>query len=158
MKKRKAPRGASVRERLEFYSERMPNGCLEWTANRYTDGNGQIKINGKPRQVHRVTWEQEKGPIPEDVKVLHKCDNPSCRDIKHLKLGTIGDNNRDRAVKGRSRPLLGEDHPNTSLTEAQVRAIRYSSEYQDVLAEPYSVSQTTISRIQRRARWAYLED
>lgn len=35
--------------------------------------------------------------------VMHSCDTPACIEPKHLKLGTVADNNRDMAQKGRCR-------------------------------------------------------
>jgi hypothetical protein len=62
--------------------------------------------------------------IGEDEFVLHSCDNPMCCNPKHLRVGTLQDNADDRKKRGRSNHCFGPNHPNTSLTEDQVRSMR----------------------------------
>lgn len=64
-------------------------------------GYVQISVNGKKMYYHRWIWEQKYGPIPDDKKVLHKCDNPACINVDHLFLGTQKDNVQDAVNKGR---------------------------------------------------------
>lgn len=88
-------------ERLERYLVRMPSGCIEWSASRFAQGYGQIKIDGKNRKTHRVAWELVNGPIPDGLMVCHRCDNPPCCNLDHLFLGTAADNTHDMQAKGR---------------------------------------------------------
>lgn len=68
------------------------------------NGYGTILLsNDKKSLVHRVAWSLFKGPIPEDLHVLHKCDVRNCVNPYHLFLGTNLDNIHDRIAKGRSR-------------------------------------------------------
>lgn len=53
-------------------------------------------------QAHRKAWEDEHGPIPPGMKVLHRCDNPPCVNVDHLFLGTQADNIADMIAKGRA--------------------------------------------------------
>ena len=81
------------------------DGCWEWTAGtRQNGGYGVIATPGKSvarggtgRQLvaHRLSWEIHNGPIPENLLVLHRCDNPPCTNPEHLYLGTQKDNVRD---------------------------------------------------------------
>lgn len=61
------------------------------------------------KRAHRASWEFYRGPIPEGMHVLHKCDVPLCVNPDHLFLGTQADNMRDKSLKGRQ--LYGENHP-----------------------------------------------
>ncbi|HAM40847.1 MAG TPA: hypothetical protein DCP69_05785 [Candidatus Omnitrophica bacterium] len=96
---------------------------------------------------HRAMWRLAYGPIPEGIRVLHHCDNPSCVRPDHLYLGTAADNGRDMSARRRNR---------TKLMPEQVRLIRkhYTlGQTMDTLAAEYSVSQTTIAKIIHRRTW-----
>jgi len=95
----------------------MKTPCLEWQACRDSKGYGRLSSRigrmGKVEAAHRLMWELEHGPIPDDLHVLHKCDNPPCVAIEHLFLGTPADNAADRDAKGRqSAPpkFYGDKH------------------------------------------------
>jgi len=81
--------------------------CWNWLG-RTTDGYGHMSINGKEVLSHRLAYQFSVGLIPSGLAVLHTCDNPSCCNPKHLWLGTRADNNKDRALKGRSADYRGE--------------------------------------------------
>lgn len=77
--------------------------CWEWMAAREKKGYGKFGVSNPRRLVKasRFVWELERGPIPEGLWVLHRCDHPPCVNPAHLFLGTARDNNRDTASKGR---------------------------------------------------------
>jgi hypothetical protein len=60
---------------------------------------------GWATSVHRIAWENARGPIPKGLHVLHQCDNRRCVNVEHLWLGTAADNARDRERKNRTRGL-----------------------------------------------------
>jgi hypothetical protein len=80
------------------------DGCWEWQAYRDEDGYGSVGSFGNADRMstHRYSWVLHNGPIPADLFVLHRCDNPPCVRPDHLFLGTVLDNNRDAIAKGRS--------------------------------------------------------
>jgi len=102
------------------------NECWEWQANRDNNGYGRFGHRYKLLSAHRVAWEIENGPIPKDLCVLHRCDNPSCVNISHLFLGTHKDNMKDRDQKGRSRggSLKGETNPSCKHKDCEVTRIK----------------------------------
>lgn len=77
------------------------SGCHEWSGARDTCGYGQFWTGRDFMRAHRYVWEQNFGPIPEGLLVLHRCDNPPCVNPAHLFLGTQKDNMQDRVRKGR---------------------------------------------------------
>jgi hypothetical protein len=161
-KRRFAPQGASLEEKLTFFSEPHVSGrCQLWLGAKGR-GYGQVWWEGRMISVHRATWVCEKGPIPDGLDVLHSCDNPPCRNIDHLFLGTHYDNVADMVAKGRQarggRGPPGEGSGNAKLTEIEVLAIRAISGAvpQHVQATMYGVSQTTIWRIRHRRAWTHI--
>ena len=82
-------------------------GCWTWAGSKTRQGYGCIGSGGKYAPVvkaHRVSWELNRGPIPQGLCVLHHCDNPSCVNPNHLFLGTVRDNWNDAITKGRAVP------------------------------------------------------
>lgn len=102
------PRGprASLAERLERLSVPEPNsGCLLWIG-AYQVKKGEkrpvIRIGGKLVCASRVAFFVLHGRWP-DPCALHRCDTPMCIEENHLFEGTVADNARDMASKGRHR-------------------------------------------------------
>lgn len=77
--------------------------CVIWPKATNACGYGILGRDGKSWLAHRWVWTQERGPIPEGMVVCHTCDVPACVNIDHLFLGTVRDNVRDMAAKGRHR-------------------------------------------------------
>ena len=86
----------------------MKTPCLVWQAGCFSDGYGQFRLGDKSVRAHRAAWEIGRGPIPDDLFVLHKCDNPKCVFVKHLFLGTNLDNVHDMMAK--RRQARGDAH------------------------------------------------
>jgi len=131
-------------------------GCRVWLGHVDEWGYGRARFDGRIIRTHRVAWELAHGPIPEGMRVLHRCDNPPCCNPDHLFLGTDRDNAADRDAKGRGRLNRG----NPKLTPDQVRDIRRrhaAGESQTALARSFPVRQTTISEIIHRRLWPDLD-
>jgi hypothetical protein len=94
---------------LAKYVPEPNSGCWLWTAHCDRQGYGTLtampeeSAKGKrwPFMAHRISFEQFRGPIPEGMCVLHKCDVPSCVNPDHLFLGSNADNMADKVAKGR---------------------------------------------------------
>lgn len=68
------------------------DACWEWHGDLQTDGYGRIWLNGKTRYVHRVLYEEFRGPIPDGVQIDHLCRNRCCANPRHMELVTSGEN------------------------------------------------------------------
>lgn len=79
-----------------------PSDCWEWRGCSTHFGYGEAMIGGERIKSHRLAYSVLVGPIPEGACVLHSCDNPRCCNPHHLRLGTLGDNNRDTTHRQRS--------------------------------------------------------
>jgi hypothetical protein len=83
-----------------FYSKvKFSDNCWYWTASKNSKGYGQFSFKSKMYSSHRISFYFENGFVGEVI--MHICDNPSCVNPKHLKSGTIKENNLDRDKKGR---------------------------------------------------------
>lgn len=59
--------------------------CWVWTAAKNLDGYGCFGFEGRVQDAHRVAWKMEHGAIPQGVWLDHKCHNPACVNIAHLR-------------------------------------------------------------------------
>jgi hypothetical protein len=105
---------------------------------------------------HRVSYQLHVGPIPDGMTVLHRCDNPSCTNPRHLFVGTNSDNNADRDAKGRA--AYGERN-HAKLTEANVIAIRSRRDRSDAeWAEILGVGAPTVQCARNGRTWKHLNE
>ncbi len=125
--------------------------CDETPGRRDKDGYVEIMRHGRRQRAHRWAWEDANGPIPEGKLLRHKCDNPPCRNVAHLELGTQAQNVEDRDARGRT--ARRERHGMAKLTPAQVEEVRAATGTQDDIARRYGISQSQVSRIRLKQGW-----
>ncbi len=137
-----------------------PDKCWEWQGC-LEGGYGRFRYEGKMILSHRLVWTLINGEIPNDLWVLHKCDNRKCCNPKHLFLGTRLDNMEDMWNKGRQAGAASDKHWNCKLTPEQIRAIR--DEYNTgttshrKLAAKYGMTHSHIGKIVRLKSWKDME-
>jgi hypothetical protein len=131
------------------------NYCWIWRGYRNKGGYGSNGII----LTHRKMWKITYGEIPPKMFVLHRCDNRSCVNPKHLFLGTQVDNMKDMVEKGRSTKGRSHKASNCKLKEKDIIEIKllYSKGHtQQEISVLYSVSQTNISRIIIGKTWKHI--
>lgn len=144
--------------------QQAPSGCWLWTGARDRDGYGNTTLAGKHLKAHRYAYFLTYGPIPDGMKVCHRCDNPSCCNPAHLFLGTDRDNWHDANSKGRRRfdTARGERSASAVLKEGQVRHIRSLYAAGGVtlkdLAFRFGVSVGAIEKVVNRRTWRHLQE
>lgn len=128
--------------------------CVEHDGYRNDRGYGVTHRSGRSVKAHREAWELVNGPIPDGLCVCHHCDNPACVNVNHLFLGTRADNNRDRAMKGRTQTqfVAGERHPALKITSAmrvEIRQMRSTGSAQRLIAERFGISRGHVAHLTR---------
>jgi len=138
--------------------------CWEWTGGRFSGGlrYGQFRVGPFKVKAHRAAYFLVHGEIPEGMRVLHRCDNPICCNVRRCHwLGTDGDNARDRDAMGRTRTgtdfpdRSGQKNPAAKLTRetvAQIRSLAVTRTNRS-LAEQFSVSPSQVANIVHGRSW-----
>lgn len=147
-------------------------------------GYGHVTYHQRQWKASRLAWALAKGPVPEGLWVLHKCDNPPCCNPGHLYLGTLDDNTRDMMTRRRhasqnrtgympsgdehparkhpERMARGEQNGSARLTAGNVLAIRAEWDAGGMtlaaLAARYGVAKSTINFIVQRKTWRHLPE
>lgn len=138
---------------------RNTDECWPWTGSLTNSGYGKTSRGGKTLLAHRVAYEDVNGQIPDQLQVLHRCDNPPCCNPAHLFLGTQADNLADCRAKGRTVVRRGSEHWAAKITEDQVREIRRlcsSGTTQRAVAQRFGINQSQISRLLRGEAWNHV--
>lgn len=150
----------------EKVDKRGPKDCWLWTAFKDPDGYGKLQmkhpLTGKCNRcarASRVCWELINGNVPDGLVVMHICDTPACVNPDHLKLGSIAENNRDRAFKKRSRNQNGILNNMAKLDDEGVSVVKYLYKNTKLshsqIAEIFKVSRPTISLILEGKHWKH---
>jgi hypothetical protein len=149
------PRGTPLLDRLVSKTRKNPaTGCWEWISTKTPKGYGVIRVDGRTRLAHRISYQLHCEPISDGGNALHKCDNRCCVNPSHLFVGTQADNIADMVSK--KRQALWDNRP-SKLTKAEVIEIKASTGYSDTqLAERYGVSRSLINAIRLGKRWKHV--
>jgi len=128
------------------------DACWEWLGSKKVKmPYGMFTFRNKKKIAHRVSYELYKEKIPHGKLVLHNCDNPSCVNPEHLKLGTHLDNINDKRARGRCKV--------EKLNEQQVREIKNLLREKvngTEIGKRYNISRTQVSYIKLGKQWKWL--
>jgi hypothetical protein len=97
---------------LRVYSNHTVNkdtSCWIWNGHTFNSGYGCLKVFGKMKSTHRLSYELYYGKIPEGKEVKHACDNKLCINPEHLSVGTHQENMNEASDRGLM--LKGDNHP-----------------------------------------------
>ena len=137
--------------------------CWEWEGALSSAGYGSFKQRsyeavGAHRFAYAIHYNRDPGPL----LVCHRCDNRKCCNPHHLFLGTVKDNSRDMARKGRARngDNRGEKNARARLKETDVRQIRRLFDAglnNKQIAKRYDVTHSMISCIRTGKSWIHVK-
>ena len=123
-------------------------------------GHTKVLVNGRwvTQYIHRLSYEHHIGPIPDGLRVLHKCDRPRCWNPAHLFVCTAKYNTEDMVRKG--RVSCGARRYNALLTEDNVREIKLkcgSGQWTRIeAAATFNVARYVIDAICNGRRWKHV--
>lgn len=87
------PLNRSLKDRI--YAKSIPvteSGCWIWMGAKQNNGYGHMGYMGKTYLVHRISYEQHVGLIPENMVIDHMCRVRDCVNPDHLQVTTIAEN------------------------------------------------------------------
>lgn len=96
--------GLAVIRRFLSKVEANGMGCWDWqgtTSGRETVPYGQIRVDGKVRWAHRVSYAIFNGGLLDGLDVHHTCENTLCVNPAHLKAETRSEHGVIEAAKKR---------------------------------------------------------
>ncbi len=164
--------------RIDKTSGHGPEGeCWLWDGVTNKKGYGSRHIGLFQKRtlrrvlVHRIAWMLDNPNENLGTRYLrHTCDVPRCVNPAHLILGSIADNNRDMAKRGRAsqgnshwarrypdRVPKGECRSHSKLTNSLVRYVRRSAKTGRELAKELGVGETCVSRVRSRKTWKHVK-
>lgn len=126
--------------------------CWEWQGATLPTGYGVFRARRELSNIraHRYSLELSTGePIPDDMHVLHSCDNPPCVNPQHLRVGTDADNVEDM-FKRKRNPRRGR------LSDEEIirmRTLRAQGSNLEELGATFGVAPSAVSTITRGLRW-----
>ena len=133
------------------------NECIVWTGYKDRQGYGKIRWLRNATGVHRAILQSREGRVfSSNEFVLHSCDNPSCCNPNHLRVGTLQENSAEMMKKQRS--ARGEKCVMSKLTDDIVRYIRENSDGLNYpqLGKMFGVDRNTIYCIRARKTWKHV--
>lgn len=113
------------------------------------------KHNQKSSKLHRYLYEEKFGEIPKGMVLRHSCNEPSCINLDHLKIGTQQDNINDKV--NANRQANGEKHGMNKFTQKIIMSIMQDTRKYEDIANTYDLSVTHVVEIKNSKQWKHIK-
>ena len=137
------PRAEKLMRHVEFDTN---GGCWLWSG-AMQKGYGTMNLWDRFYGAHRISYDLHKGPIPDGMHVLHKCDVRACVNPDHLFVGTRSDNMKDMMSKGRQKHASGYTRPSKKERAYMIESCKPTNE----VARELGRHPSTVARIRKSA-------
>lgn len=125
---------------------KTPTGCWLWSGTKNKDGYGVFAWSRNRMGAHRYSWEWFNGrKIPDGMMVIHSCNEASCVNPLHLRIGNQLDNMLDRRLIG-NYPR-GQKHPRSVLSDRAALSIFRDQRTCGMIAKSFNVKRDVVQRI-----------
>ena len=134
------------------------DSCWPWLDGGSSQGYDVFTINRldyKATHIALILDGRPRPTAPYDC-ALHSCHNPCCVNPRHLRWGSMAENNEDKLNAGRFEPNRGERNGRAILTEEDVRQIRSSTGSSRIVGARFGVSGKQVREIRRGAAWGHI--
>jgi hypothetical protein len=124
--------------------------CWPWTGSIVNEAKpyGRVRIEGRLKLTHRVAYELSRGElVPDDMQVLHSCDNCRCCNPTHLWVGTNADNMRDKSRKNRINPSGGPQGKFTFDEWQEIKKLHSEGWTNTEISNKFRCFDTTVRRV-----------
>lgn len=144
---------------MDAHKDHVGDECLLWPFSKNGSGYGVVWVDGKQTSAQNIMCRMAYGDPPTHRhQAAHSCGRgrDRCINPRHLRWATRKENCADQIEHGTAP--RGENQGGSKLTKEQVREILSLKGIvlQRELAVRYGISQSHVSRIQRRGEWAWL--
>lgn len=134
--------------------------CWEYKDFKFPQGYGQFWNGTRRVGAHIFAYESHyRCKVPKGKFVLHKCDNSSCCNPKHLYVGTQLDNMQDRSLRCKDLPEK-ISFGCATFSARKILAIRTAlktGQTRESIAKMFKVGLDTVYRIRRTPKFACRE-
>lgn len=130
-------------------------------SNGYMEVNLKYNNKGNSKYVHRLVCEAFLGDIPKDMCVNHIDGDKSNNNLSNLEVVTYSENSIHAFENKLKIPhrMLGENHPNSKLTNSDVLKFRslYANGKSAVeISNKYGVNKSTLRNVLCRNTWTHI--
>lgn len=137
-----------------FYEVDKDTGCWIWKGYISPRGYGQLSINRKRYQAHRLSYEIFNGSLVRSLVICHNCNNTKCVNPEHLRQDTQKSNMIDRTY------VQKQHTQKLSVEQAKEIKLALKNPYLGInkdLSIKYGVNKSTISQIKTGLIWSHIK-